>query len=390
MFVSLKQKEFQQTLSISNQISLKRSDVDAFCECKIEISKDEVRISCISPALYYSTKLKPVSVDGDEKNLAFLVKTDILASTISLISDEIVSLDINIAKSTLVVQGSTSKHTLRITTKDITHFDIPKTSDENLKASVRVVASDVFELNKIANVAVALPKNVYTPEFLSICYSLKPDQKKLFIVSTDRYRIVRSAMVASYENVKEELLNTNTNYLLNPKSLMLLSGCVEPTESIEFRFEQDYAFVQFAESQLVMRYGDGKYPDYEKIIPETFTCSYLVNTKEIINAVRQVYLFAKSNAVNKSINILLNPEESKMFLSAKTPDGYASESSVSIENYEGVATEWNQSFNADYLLDYLAMVQTDKILWEANPGKPSVLSPEGQKASKLYLVSGLK
>jgi DNA polymerase III subunit beta len=390
MFISLKQKEFQQVLSIGNQISLKRSDVDAFCECKFDIQMGTVIISCISPTLYYSTKLKPTNLDVENKSLSFLVKTDILASTIALISDEIVSLDINLDKATLVVQGSTSKHTLRISTKEIEHFELPKVSDEKIKADVRVVAGDILDLNKIANVAVALPKNVYQPEFLSICYALKPEQNKLSIVATDRYRIVKSTVVANYDKVRPELVDTTTNLLLNPKSLLLLSSCVESTESVEFRFEDDFAFVFFGDSLIVMRYGEGKYPDYDRIIPETFSCSFLINTKEIINAVRQVYLFAKSNAVNKSVSITLNPEESKMYLSAKTPDGYASESSVSIESYEGIQTEWTQSFNADYLLDYLATVQTDKLLWEANPGKPSVLSPESQKSQKLYLVSGLK
>jgi DNA polymerase III subunit beta len=390
MFVSLKQKDFQQALSIGNQISLKRSDIEAFCECKIEVSENTVVFSCISPSLYYSTKLTPTNLDMEDTKTAFLVKTDILTNTINLISDEIVSLDIDIQKSTLVVQGSTSKHTLRISTKDVNNFDLPQTSDDKLIGNIRVIAGDLIELNKIANVAVALPKNVYQPEFLSVCYSLKPADGKLCIASTDRYRIVKSTLVAQYDSIKDELKDTTTNFLLNPKNLLLLSSCVEAIDAIDLRFEEDFAHILFKDSKLVMRYGEGKYPDYEKIIPETFACSFLVNTKEITNALRQVYLFAKSNAVNKSVNITLSPEDGKMNLSAKTTDGYASESSVYIENYDGVEGEWSQSFNADYLLDYLATVQSDKILWESNPGKPSVLSPESQKSSKLYLVSGLK
>jgi hypothetical protein len=61
-----------------------------------------------------------------------------------------------------------------------------------------------------------------------------------------------------------------------------------------------------------------------------------------------------------------------------------------MENYEGVSEDWTQSFNSDYLIDYIGTIQTDIVLWEANPGKPSVLSPEGQRATKFCLISGLR
>jgi len=52
--------------------------------------------------------------------------------------------------------------------------------------------------------------------------------------------------------------------------------------------------------------------------------------------------------------------------------------------------DWSQSFNADFLLEYLSSVETENVLWESNPGKPAVLSPEGKKETEFYLVSGLR
>ena len=105
---------------------------------------------------------------------------------------------------------------------------------------------------------------------------------------------------------------------------------------------------------------------------------------------RQVYLSARSNLANKTVNVEILPKENKIVLSAETEDGNKSESTLTLKNYEGIDDSWKQSFNADYLMDYLNVLQTEEMVWEANPGKPSVLSPIGEKEKQLYLVSGLK
>jgi DNA polymerase III sliding clamp (beta) subunit (PCNA family) len=93
---------------------------------------------------------------------------------------------------------------------------------------------------------------------------------------------------------------------------------------------------------------------------------------------------------NKSISIKVEPEKSKVTFSANSAEGNNSESVINLSNYEGSSDSWEQAFNADYLIDYFNTIKTDNLLWESNPGKPSVISPEHEKEKQLYLVSGLK
>jgi DNA polymerase III sliding clamp (beta) subunit (PCNA family) len=116
----------------------------------------------------------------------------------------------------------------------------------------------------------------------------------------------------------------------------------------------------------------------------------LFNTSELLSAFKQVYFFAKSNTINKSVELKVVPKDKKIVLTSHTDDGFASESEVALGSYKGAEEEWTQSFNSDYLMDYISSVNTENTLWESNPGKPSVLSPEGQKTTQFYMVSGLR
>jgi len=389
-FVSLKQKDLEKVLGLCNQVSPKRSDIDIFTFTKIEIKDSKIKFSAINPNLFYVANIEAKDAEPKNLDISFLIKTDLFASSVSLISDENIGLEIDLEKLTLVVQGSKAKHTLRIDTQNLNDFNIPQEIPENIRASVRVLTSDLIEANKAALISVGQPKSVYQPEFLSVCYTLSPEEKKLTVVATDRYRITKTVLVANYDKVSEELKGQSVNYLINPKNLQLLASSSEDQESIELSFESDFLWIKLENSMLIIRYGDGKYPDYDKIIPQSFSCSFLVSNKDLLASLRQVYLFAKTNVVNKSITLKINPQNKKIIFSTQTQDGYSSESSLEIENYEGVQEEWIQSFNADYLIEYINTQTSEKLLWESNPGKPSVLSPENSKEKQLYLVSGLR
>lgn len=389
-FVSLNQKELQNKLNICNQVSPKRSDIDIFTYLKVEIRDKNIYFSAINSSLFFTTSITTNSLDFADEDIIFLIKTDIFASTVGLVIDENVGLDINLERNVLLVQGSKSKHTLRIDTQNLADFKLPVENKGNLDATVRILTSELLDANKAALVSVGQPKNVYQPEFLSVCYTLRPTSNTFLVVSTDRYRITKNVMIANYTNLSEKIQDDYVNYLISPKNLQLLSICTAGEESVELNFEKDFLWIKSSTTTLILRYSDGKYPDYEKIIPQSFTCTFLVNTKEILNSLRQVHLFAKTNTTNHSITLKVDPAGKKIVFTAQTQDGYASESSTDIEQYEGVQEEWTQSFNADYLIDYINNVQANNILWESNPGKPSVLSPENGKEKQVYLVSGLK
>jgi DNA polymerase III subunit beta len=389
-YVSFNQKDLAKTLANCNMISPRKSEIDLFTYTKFEINKDSATLTSINSVVYFRTGLQFGRTDIKGKDtVEFLVKTDLIANAVGLMGDDMITIEIDLEKHTLVVQGANSKHTLRIDTDGLKDFVIPTRSEEDIKARIKVSTESILEANRVAQTSVGNPKVVYQPEFLHICYTLDKAQNRLTVVSTDRHRMGLThvqAVYLSYNGEEDETIN----HLINPKNLSLIANSVVAETDIEMEFGKDFLTVFVGVNELTMRYGEGKFPDYEKIIPSSFSCSFRVDSKETLQALKQVYFSARTNVINKNVSITVSPQEKKLILISKTDDGNSSESTVSMENYEGVSEDWTQSFNSDYLIDYIGTVQTDIVLWEANPGKPSVLSPEGQRATKFCLISGLR
>jgi len=377
-------KPLQKIINLCNQISVKKSEVEVFTFTKIILMPESLELSVASGLVYYRADLPVENVVASE-NLEFLVKTETLASIVGLMTDEKLNFELDIAKGNLVIKGSRSKHNLRINT-NIEQFNLPQMEEENCQVKMTVKAVDLIQANRFGLISVGIPKNVYQPEFLSVCYSFA--DKVVFAVSTDRFRIIKHKIPSQDIELSVDVEEPK-NFLFLPKNLQILNSALED-EDVKITLETGLAFFEFGTQTLICRYGDGKYPDYNKIIPQSFACNFVLNVKETLDALRQVYFFAKANIINKNINIEVKPDSSEIKFSTTTDEGNSSESTLTFQNYEGQQESWAQAFNADYLLEYISSLSCETFLWESNPGKPSVLSPFEDKENQLYLVSGLK
>jgi len=219
-----------------------------------------------------------------------------------------------------------------------------------------------------------------------------PEEKKLLVVSTDRFRITKNTLDVDYMFVADKIESEGRhNYLINPTSLKLLSSSLDPKqELVEIAFEDEMVYFTVGKSTMISsRYGSGTYADYERIIPQSFACSMSLSTSEITTALKQV-LWCVRNDISKSVNLSVDSPNKVITFSTRNSDGDMAQYEVSVEDYEGSEETWSQSFNADFLLDYLNILKTDNFLWESNPSKPAVLSPKDSKNKQFYLCSSLK
>ncbi len=393
VYISFDQKELASLLNVCNSVSPKRSEINLFTMTKITVTKDGLgRFMSINSSLFYVKELASQKSDIKEE-ISFLVGTDLLTSAVSLIRDDMVSLEIDLEKTSMSIVGAKSKHVLRINTQNIDDFSVPSSSDEEVEVELELYGDSFLEAIKVGSTSVGNPRVVSQPEFLSICLHYAGEKEGLYVASTDRFRMTQTILDLVSSKQKEDLLSEGepVNYLLEPKSLNLLSQIVNEGEKLNLRFEKNFLWIDFENGKMAFRYRDGKFPDWRKILPQSFSCSFNLNSNDLLDALKQVYFSARTNAINKTITIEVNPESSLVtFIAKSEEDGASSESSIELNQYEGVSEKWSQSFNADYLLDYISVLKTENVTWEANPGKPSVLSPMGGKDKQLCLVSGLR
>lgn len=386
-FLSFDTSKVRTVLGVASTISTPRSTVDLFTYTRMCMKADKnVEFAAMNDFVSFSAIVGSNNLEELEENTQFLIKTDLLTNAINLTSDSLVGMELDLKKQTIVIQGAKSKHNLRINTDLVESFTVP-TPQTEAETSFSIKMEDLLVITKQGNVSVGNPRTVYQSEFFNFCFTIKKEEKKLVVATTDRYRVTR--MVPEIKGFITTIEGEQKNYLIPPRILAVLER-LDGDETVTFAFHSDLIVCTTKNATITGRYGEGVFPDYDKIIPASFVCNFSIATSDMQEAVKQVQYFARLNNESKAVKIVVRPVDKKIVLSSKTSDGYESEAVCDIIKYEGSNDEWEQSFNIDYLSSFVSTVKETHILWEANPGKPSVLSPQNQRDALLYLVSGLK
>lgn len=386
-FLSFDTTKVRTVLGVASTISTPRSTVDLFTYTRMSMKPDkQVEFAAMNDFVSFSAVISSNNLEDLDENTQFLIKTDLLSNSINLTNDALVGMDLDMKKQTIVIQGAKSKHNLRINT-DLVESFTPPTPQTEAETSFSIKMSDLLALSKQGNISVGNPRTVYQSEFFNFCFTIKKTEKKLIVATTDRYRVTR--MTPVIKGFKTTIESDTKNYLVPPRILAVLER-LDGDETVTFAFHSDLIVCTTKNTTMTGRYGEGVFPDYDKIIPASFVCNFSVATSDLQEAVKQVQYFARLNNESKAVKVLVKPADKRIIFSSKTNDGYESEAVCDIMKYEGPNDEWEQSFNIDYLSTFIATVSESHVLWEANPGKPSVLSPQNQKDTLLYLVSGLK
>jgi len=108
---------------------------------------------------------------------------------------------------------------------------------------------------------------------------------------------------------------------------------------------------------LVGRLIGAEYPDYQKIIPQSFDTKIDIGRDELLNAIKICSVFARETA-----NIIkFTIKKEKIIVSANSPS--VGEDNVEVE--AKTSGEENEiAFNAKYLLDVLAAVNKEDLVFE--------------------------
>jgi len=206
-------------------------------------------------------------------------------------------------------------------------------------------------------------------------YIVKKDTS-VDMVTTDGYRLtVKSADSASVTKIEAPIII----------SMEAISEAMSiKSDSIDMYINLDESQVVFegGDVSLVGRLIEGKFPPYEKVIPQNSATKAIVDKDEFIQNIRLANVFAKdqSNIVNLSV------EGSSLKLSSKTSGVGEGEFVLDCEN-EG--DDNKIAFNVRYVLDALKNFEGDKITLEINgPLQPAMLTDE--KNSFKHIIMPVK
>jgi len=202
--------------------------------------------------------------------------------------------------------------------------------------------------------------------------------KSMELVSTDGHRLAYTAN--SFKDLKVE---DEIRAIVAKKTLSELRKFED--ETIEFDLDESNLFFKVENRTLMSRIIEGKFPDFEAVIPKDNPNTFSVSREELTESVRRVSLFSTERS--KGIKFFIEKDEIRLFSS--NPEMGEAQDRVGID-YKGEGLEIG--FNSQYLLDFLSAVKSERIQFEFKDSNSSVLMrPEvSEKVEYLYILMPMK
>jgi len=192
------------------------------------------------------------------------------------------------------------------------------------------------------------------------------NEEFLNFVSTDAHKLVRYRR----NDIKP---GRNAAFILPKKPLNHLKNIMpdDPDVAVSLEYNSTNAVIRFEDITLVCRLIDGKYPNYEAVIPTQNPFKLVVNRKSLINALRRVAIFGSKST--HQVRFKISGKE--LVLTAEDLD-YSSEAKERLScNYEGEDIEIG--FNSKFMQEMLNTLDAEDIDIELSaPNRAGIILPD--------------
>ncbi|MCH8258387.1 MAG: DNA polymerase III subunit beta [Proteobacteria bacterium] len=138
-----------------------------------------------------------------------------------------------------------------------------------------------------------------------------------------------------------------------------------------------------SEYTLTMKLVDGRFPEYERVIPKNGDKIIHADKLELHQALNRTAIL--SNEKFRGIRVTFS--RGSIQLSANNPEQEEAEETVSVE-YDGEALEIG--FNVSYLQDVLAVLESDRVRITVHDGNSSALLEDPENEDAIYVVMPMK
>lgn len=186
----------------------------------------------------------------------------------------------------------------------------------------------------------------------------------LTFVATDAHKLVR------YRR-SDSKADGSASFILAKKPLNQLKGLLARSEEeVSLEFDEKNARFAFGNVQMICRLIEGRYPDYESVIPKENPNVLTVDRMSFLNAIRRVSIFA--NQSTHQVRLRISGKE--LVLSAEDID-FSNEARERLTcDYEG--TDMEIGFSSRFLQDMLSNLQTEQIRIEmSEPNRAGIIRP---------------
>lgn len=305
-------------------------------------------------------------VDADG---AITIPSKILLDYVNTNSDKKINMELKEANLAL-----SSDH-FKANIKGIDAAEFPTIPEVKKKTGIEVNSSDLLKAIGKTLIAVALDES--RPVLSGIYFITKGDILKM--AATDSYRL------AEHELKLSKKITEDFNFIVPQRTMAeVLRLLSEAPEKILISVGENQVEFSLGETVLVSRLIEGAFPDYSQIIPGKLSTKMVVERGEFTAAIKMASLFAREAANNIKIKV---SAPNKISVIASSPHLGDNVSEVTGEvSGEGLEI----AFNAKFILDILAVEDSEKIILEFSGNLSPAMFRAEKHADYFYIIMPLR
>jgi DNA polymerase-3 subunit beta len=313
------------------------------------------------------------SFDGDASTFATTVGARKLIDILrSLPSDQMVTLSANQNKLTL--QGGKSRFTLQTLPSD----DFPLVQEAaDFGPVFKVPQATLKSLINQVHFAMAVHDiRYYLNGILFVA-----EGKSLTLVATDGHRLALAQATLDTDIPKQEVILPRKTVLELQRLLKDDKGNDDNT--IEMRFASNQAKFSFSGMEFVTKLVEGKFPDYNRVIPKNHKNSVVLGRAPLLASLQRAAILTSEKFKGVRVNI----EPGSLRIASSNAEQEEAKEELEID-YAGDSIDIG--FNVTYLMDALSNISAEMIKLELQDTNSSVLITVPEQPGFKYVVMPMR
>lgn len=330
-----------------------------------EISDNVLRLTASDSENIMKTQLELTESDG---NCRFAIDSHNLLEAVKGFSEQPITFDVNQEQNIVKISYQNGLFSLPIENAD----EFPMPQSVNDFANTIIIPNAILAEN-INRTIFATAQDELRPVMNGIYFDLTPDF--LVVVASDGHKLVRNKIFS----IKSE---QQAAFILPKKPANLLKNLLgKDGGDVTIRFDERNAEINFGDGSLQCRLIEGRFPNYNSVIPQNNNYEVRVDRLGLLAALRRVQPFA-----NGSSNLIrFHVEGSTLQLDAEDYD-------FSKTATERMSCEYNGypmsiGFKGSSLIEILSNVDsTEVVIKLADPSRAGLVLPAEQPDNQEVLM----
>ena len=309
------------------------------------------------------------TLGGDEGNFSTTVGARKLIDILrSLPADQVVTL--SAAQSKLTLTGGKSRFTLQTLPSD----DFPLVNESvDFGPAFSVPQKTLKTLINQVHFSMAVHDiRYYLNGILFVA-----EGKQLTLVATDGHRLGLAQAQLENDIPKQEVI-------LPRKTVLELQRLLKDEDTpIEMRFAGNQARFNFSGMEFVTKLVEGKFPDYNRVIPKNHKNSVILGRAALLASLQRAAILTSEKFKGVRVNI----EPGLLRIASSNAEQEEAKEELEID-YAG--DEIEVGFNVTYLMEALSNIVQDMVKIELQDGNASALITVPEQAGVKYVVMPMR